>query len=306
MEWINVHVRTVTAEEFLMATDVQQAQWLRLLAFCATQENLGRIKNARALPERLWARMAGLTSADVLAECSLWSWDGDDLVLEFYPHGQQEKLNNLRTAVGRANRLRSRKTPPAGEVANNGSKLGSIHGPSLDQERGQVWPNNEPSKVSDSKVKECKEKEVSVSAPTEASRGNGDEEVTPDGQCEKRPASDEGERTDYAEWPSWEEWRAAASMEGLPDPLAMQEWNNQERKAPNLRWNGISRHRLRHHAAFVLGMARQRGGVPTSKKKSPAPAGGLNAVAVLLQQQQEVDGLHSESDGNDQAQRRRE
>lgn len=106
---------------------------------------------------------------------------------------------------------------------------------------------------------------------------------------------------DTAEWPSYNEWFAAASMEGLPQPLAKQEWNNQERKAPFERWKNISRHRLRHHAAFVLGMARQRGMGSDSVKKTPAPprrgagVGNASAFDAVLQQQQEVAGLHSDN-----------
>jgi hypothetical protein len=63
-------------------------------------------------------------------------------------------------------------------------------------------------------------------------------------------------------------------MEGLPPHLVESEWLNQERKPPVDRWAKVGRGRLRHHAAWVLGMWRQRG--------SPGPEGpvaGKNAVA---------------------------
>jgi hypothetical protein len=62
----------------------------------------------------------------------------------------------------------------------------------------------------------------------------------------------------YAEFPSFAEWQAAASMESLTPVQIQAEWDNQERKTPAQRWKGIDRTRLRRHAAWVLGKIRER------------------------------------------------
>lgn len=89
----------------------------------------------------------------------------------------------------------------------------------------------------------------------------------------------------FAEWPTREEWLAAADMQGLPREMAVREWNNQERKAPDQRWRNIDRRRLQHHAAFVLDCARQRGEVGVQKKNSRPPSGspgdGATAMAAM-------------------------
>ncbi len=75
------------------------------------------------------------------------------------------------------------------------------------------------------------------------------------------------------QWPSREEWMAAAAMEGLAAIVAQSEWDNQERKVPAERWRGIDPRRLRHHAAFVLGQWRLR-----RAKKNPAALQGTGPV----------------------------
>lgn len=93
----------------------------------------------------------------------------------------------------------------------------------------------------------------------------------------------------FAEWPTRAEWLAAADLEGLPRALADQEWANQERKAPDHRWRNIDRRRLRHHAKFVLDMARQRGQFGAAKKSPrPGPAVSPEAESAYLAEQAEA------------------
>ena len=62
-----------------------------------------------------------------------------------------------------------------------------------------------------------------------------------------------------AEHPTFEEWKASAEMEALPRVLIDREWNNQERKPDGERWRGVSRLRLRAHAAFLRSLWRVDG-----------------------------------------------
>ena len=62
-----------------------RATWLSLLAYCAKQENSGRIANCRSWGNDTWAQIAGLRKAEVHTPCGLWEWDGDDVVVWGYP-----------------------------------------------------------------------------------------------------------------------------------------------------------------------------------------------------------------------------
>jgi hypothetical protein len=54
-----------------------------------------------------------------------------------------------------------------------------------------------------------------------------------------------------AEWPSFDEWKAAAEIEGLSPTQIQTEWAYQESKIPNKRWHNVDRTRLRQHAVIV-------------------------------------------------------
>lgn len=104
---------------------------------------------------------------------------------------------------------------------------------------GEPWPNQHEAVLNEGNVGG-----VGVQAP----RGTGSEVV---------------------EWPSREEWWAAARMEGLPEQVIRDEWNYQESLVPARRWRGIDRTRLRHHAARVLVRARSWGRLDREMKTAP-------------------------------------
>jgi len=97
----------------------------------------------------------------------------------------------------------------------------------------------------------------------------------------------------YAEWPSHQEWQAAAQMEGMTLVQLEAEWDNQERKTPADRWKGIDRTRLRRHASFVLAKIRER--TPASGghgKAPPGVRGGSKAFAHEMQRKSELKKLN--------------
>ena len=62
-------------------------------------------------------------------------------------------------------------------------------------------------------------------------------------------------------------------MEGLTPTEIEAEWNNQERKTPEMRWRGIDRSKLRNHAGFVRSKIQERG------SRRPAGHAGTTAFA---------------------------
>lgn len=94
----------------------------------------------------------------------------------------------------------------------------------------------------------------------------------------------------FAEWPTHDEWCAAARMEGMTTAQLETEWANQERKTPMERWRGIDRTRLRNHASFVLAKIRERTG-----SKTPGGArGAARAFAHEVGEEAEIKILNKE------------
>ena len=85
MDWLRIDVATLESMEFLVAGPEAAQAWMLLLAHCAVQENGGRIVGCAEWDDRTWQRVARVSRADVMCQCGLWEWDGDDLVVLAYP-----------------------------------------------------------------------------------------------------------------------------------------------------------------------------------------------------------------------------
>lgn len=118
MNWINLNVTVLDSEEFLGADPVERATWLCLLRYCIGQENGGRIEGARLWKDRKWQQVVRVTGKEVASECDLWTWDGDDLLVAFYPTDKEAEIQHLRS-IGKQTSEAKRAAAKA-----NGSKGG--------------------------------------------------------------------------------------------------------------------------------------------------------------------------------------
>lgn len=209
MEWINLHTSTLDSVEFKSAEDREVGVWLRLLRYCCGQENGGCIAGARKWSERQWLALVGVDRSQLLEpnhhdapDCKLWSWEGDDLTVEFYPRKRESEIRAKRRGgkVGAHSRWKAAKDPsnPAPSIASpppdNGSPNGSpIHQPE-DESMTELMRKNK------SKGKEkSKEKENPPHPPlAKAPEGGGGEEVS--GRWAEAPSVDEV-FAHAAQWP---------------------------------------------------------------------------------------------------------
>ena len=140
MEYINIKLETLGDIRFVGARPVMRATWLSLLAYCAKQENSGRIANCRSWGNDTWAQIAGLRKAEVHTPCGLWEWDGDDVVVWGYPLHNQE-VCQVRRRVGRGGGIasgasrRASKTEPIPEP--NGEPFASPNGEANLEQKGK-------------------------------------------------------------------------------------------------------------------------------------------------------------------------
>ena len=118
MRYFPVECASVTGPAFSCASFEQQGQWLNLLTYCAGQENGGRIEGAAELPAVFFQRSLAMSKKEFESECPLWTWDGQDLVVKFYPLQNQEKCQTLRESGRKGGRSRAAKAKAEKQEAN--------------------------------------------------------------------------------------------------------------------------------------------------------------------------------------------
>lgn len=106
MNWLNIHTDTLRSQEFLGAEPVERATWLALLGWCATQENSGVIQGAKSWTDRRWQQTCGVTKAEADTKSELFLFEGESLVVSFYPVEKQAEVVAKREAGKRGGRPR--------------------------------------------------------------------------------------------------------------------------------------------------------------------------------------------------------
>lgn len=97
MEWINLHIPTLLrSPEFIGAEPVDRSTFIMLLAFCASLENGGVIRDCAEWKDRKWQQIAAVTLAEVRRKSELWTWHGNDLHVSFYPVEKEAEVKHLR------------------------------------------------------------------------------------------------------------------------------------------------------------------------------------------------------------------
>ncbi len=96
MEYINVPLYVARSSEYVGAEPVQRATWFSLMAWSCDQENMGRITGARYWGDRRWMQTCGVMASEVAESCGLFHWDGDDLIVTFYPEDAQREIERKR------------------------------------------------------------------------------------------------------------------------------------------------------------------------------------------------------------------
>jgi len=101
MEWLKLDLKWTRSPEYIGSDPVSRATWLSLMAFCADKENGGRIEGCEKWPDRMWQQMCGVTLDETRQESALFTWDGEDLIVTFYP-SKTEGIVQSRREAGKA------------------------------------------------------------------------------------------------------------------------------------------------------------------------------------------------------------
>ena len=159
MDWLNIHRSTLSAEAFLGCEPVQRATWLCLLAYCADQENGGRIEGAEEWGDRKWQQVVRITKSEAHDVCPLWSWSDGILTVWAYPVEKEEEVRRNRANGGKGGR------PP--KPINNQVVLSGLSS-GLTETITQTEPSAPISAETERKGKERKEKGTEEKAPKAA------------------------------------------------------------------------------------------------------------------------------------------
>jgi hypothetical protein len=135
MIYLNLKTSTLRAPEYIGSEPTQRGTWLNLMCYCCEQENGGVIDGCAGWKDRQWQQTAGVTLAEVREDCDLWKWDGEALVVTFYPSDKEAEVRGKREAGKRGG---SAKTEAKTQASR---KNGAKHNPSTTQAEPKLEPN---------------------------------------------------------------------------------------------------------------------------------------------------------------------
>lgn len=117
MDWLNLHISVLDSPQVLRCDPVRRATWLFLLRYCISQENGGVIADCASWGDTSWQQIVRVKLREVRAESPLWTWEGDNLRVTFYPIEKEADVQRLRN-LGRMT------TEAKAEAARNNGKKG--------------------------------------------------------------------------------------------------------------------------------------------------------------------------------------
>ena len=97
--------------EFKRSNPVKRATWLSLMAYCASQETGGVIENCADWSDAEWLQVCGVREEEVKTTCLLYGFEGDNLVVKFYPIDQENKVKQNRLSGAKGGRPRKSQAP---------------------------------------------------------------------------------------------------------------------------------------------------------------------------------------------------
>lgn len=98
MEWLKLDLRNLRSPAYIGSEPIARATWLNLMAYCAEQENGGRIVDCSEWKDRMWQQLVGVTLEEVRIDCPLYRWEDGDLIVAHYPTDTESMIKARREA----------------------------------------------------------------------------------------------------------------------------------------------------------------------------------------------------------------
>jgi len=113
MQWLNISVDALQSMEFKRSNPIKRSTWLSLMGYCCQHETSGRIEGCRDWSDREWLQVCGVTKEEVHTDSLLCTFEGEDLLVAFYPIDQESKAIQNRINGGKGGRPRKIAAPQA-------------------------------------------------------------------------------------------------------------------------------------------------------------------------------------------------
>ena len=107
MNWININTSQSRDPRWMDSTWLERGAWLSMVCYCTERETDGVMVGARLWSDRQWLIALGGLLTDISPDALLWSWSGDDLHLELYPHDLQATVIARRAAGRKGGQVKS-------------------------------------------------------------------------------------------------------------------------------------------------------------------------------------------------------
>jgi hypothetical protein len=125
MNWLNIYTPVLRSPEFIGSEPVARATWLYVFAYCAEQENGGRIIGAKNWKDRQWQQTCGVTLSEVESSKPLLAWEGEDLVLHSYPNEKEAEVQAKREGGKKGGKASAKARQKAANEASREAQLPS-------------------------------------------------------------------------------------------------------------------------------------------------------------------------------------
>lgn len=97
MDWINLHIPSVfRSAQYIGSSSPARGAWLSVLAYACEIECSGRIAGAATWKDRQWQQACGVTLKEVKDAKQLLVIDGDDVLVNGYPHAKEKQIKEGR------------------------------------------------------------------------------------------------------------------------------------------------------------------------------------------------------------------
>jgi hypothetical protein len=163
MDWLNLHISVLDSPQVLRCDPVRRATWLFLLRYCISQENGGLIEDCAAWGDTSWQQIVRVKLREVRAESPLWTWEGNNLRVTFYPSEKETEVQAKRTGGTYGGKAATEAKAQA--ARDNGRKGGRPKTQAETQADETQEPKLNPT---EGNGKERKGMEVSAAAPPHA------------------------------------------------------------------------------------------------------------------------------------------
>lgn len=161
MIYFTLRISTLRSPEYIGSEPTARATWLNLLAYCCEQENGGIIPACSGWKDRQWQQTCGITLAEAQEQSPLWRWEGQDVVVAFYPADKQAEIQAKREAGRRGGKRSGKARREAVPKAGGEAELEAELQPELE---GELQRNVMECKVKESKVRKSR---VAVTATSD-------------------------------------------------------------------------------------------------------------------------------------------